>query len=416
MSAENASRETVVLLVEDDRDDFFLTQDILKNIQREPHRVVWAATYEAAKLELEERSFDVALVDYRIDGRTGLEFIAEVGSMFPHCPMILLTGLQDPGLDLAAQEAGAVDYIAKDSLTVELLDRSIRYARQNRQRWSLLDRVLTSAAAGVISVNGKGAPTVWNKRALEALALDQGRKGNVTSALVREALDSIQAGGRLPEEFLAENNRSYQIGVSGGPDGGTVIVMHDVSSRARTEQLLRQAAADAEAANQAKSSFLAIMSHELRTPLNGILGMARVLEGTELNEPQRDHISVIRASGESLLQIINDILDLSKIEAGKVELETVEFTLATMLDELVKLLAPTAFGKGLELGSISRSDAATDVDWRSASVEADPDQPCRQRDQVYHRGLRHHRCQTRNARGAADAEILRCRHGEWHRV
>ncbi len=349
MSVEIAPRETVVLLVEDDRDDFFLTQDILKNIHREPHRVVWAATYEAAKLELEERSFDVALVDYRIDGRTGLEFIAEVGSMFPHCPMILLTGLQDPGIDLAAQEAGAVDYLGKDTLTVELLDRSIRYARQNRQRWSLLDRVLTSAAAGVISINAKGVPTVWNKRGLEALALDQGRQGIVTNSLVRDAIDRISVDGRLPEEFIAANNRSYQVGVSEGPDGGTVVVMHDISSRTRTEQLLRQAAADAEAANQAKSSFLATMSHELRTPLNGILGMARVLEATPLDGAQRDHISVIRSSGESLLQIINDILDLSKIEAGKVELDEVEFGLVSMMDDLVKLLAPTAFGKGLEL-------------------------------------------------------------------
>ena len=112
MSTKGTPRETVVLLVEDDRDDFFLTQDLLKSIQREPHRVVWAASYDAAKLELGERAFDVALVDYRIDGRTGLEFISEVGSNFPHCPMILLTGLQDPDLDLAAQQAGAVDYLA----------------------------------------------------------------------------------------------------------------------------------------------------------------------------------------------------------------------------------------------------------------------------------------------------------------
>lgn len=350
MLAEVSTKsETVVLVVEDDRDDFFLTQDILKGIQREPHRVIWAATYEAAKLELEERAIDVALVDYRIDGRTGLEFIAEVGSLFPHVPMILLTGLQDPDLDLAAQGAGAVDYIAKDSLSIELLDRSIRYAIQNRQRWSLLDRVLTSAASGVISLNSKGAPVVWNKRALEALALDLDRKGKVTGTLVREALDALMIDGEFPEEFAGENGKSYQLVVSEGPDGGNVLAIQDISSRARTEQLLRQAAVDAEAANQAKSNFLATMSHELRTPLNGILGMARVLEGTNMDPAQRDHVSVIRTSGESLLKIINDILDLSKIEAGKVELEDVEFELAGLMDDLAKLLAPTAYGKNLEL-------------------------------------------------------------------
>ncbi len=349
MATEGAPRETVVLLVEDDRDDFFLTQDLLKSIQREPHRVVWAASYDAAKLELGERSFDVALVDYRIDGRTGLEFISEVGSTYLSCPMILLTGLADPDLDLAAQQAGAVDYLVKDSLTVELLDRSIRYARQNRQRWTLLNTVLENAAAGVVSLDAAGAPVIWNKRALEALAIDSGKPGKITPATVREGLGRLAKNGAMPDEFTGGSNRSYQLGVSEGPNSGTILVFHDISNRARLEQLLRQAAADAEAANQAKSSFLATMSHELRTPLNGILGMSRVLDGTNLDNAQRDHVSVIRGSGESLLQIINDILDLSKIEAGKVELDDIEFSIASLLDEVAKLLAPTAFGKGLEL-------------------------------------------------------------------
>ncbi len=352
MSIEIKPRETTVLLVEDDRDDFFLTEDLLKCIPREPHRVVWAASYDAAKLELSERPFDVALVDYRIDGRTGLEFISEVGVNFPHCPMILLTGLQDPELDLAAQQAGAVDYLAKDSLTSELLDRSIRYARQNTQRWTLLNTVLENAAAGVVSCDANGLPVVWNKRALAALQVEPPKQGKISSAMVRDALSRLMVDGVLPEEFRTDAKRSYQLGISAGSDGGTVISFHDVSSRARTEQLLRQAAADAEAANQAKSNFLATMSHELRTPLNGILGMSRVLALSNLDSSQRDHLSVIRGSGEALLQIINDILDLSKIEAGRVELDDTEFEISSVLEDTVKLLASTAFAKGLELAVV----------------------------------------------------------------
>jgi len=343
------AREIVVLLVEDDRDDFFLTQDLLKGIHRAPHRVVWAASYDAAKLELKERAFDVALVDYQIDGRTGLEFISQVGADYPHCPMILLTGLQDPGIDLAAQEAGAVDYLVKDSLTTELLDRSIRYARQNTQRFALLDRVLTNAAAGVISVTAGGTPIVWNRSATDALGLQAPRGGKITGAMVREALGRLMRDGTYPEEFAGSGGRSYQLSISEGPDGGTVFVFHDVSARARTERLLRQAAAEAEAASQAKSNFLATMSHELRTPLNGILGMTRVLAASRLDSSQRDHLAVIRASGESLLRIINDILDLSKIEAGKVTIEDVEFELAELIEDVVKMLAPAAYAKGLEL-------------------------------------------------------------------
>ncbi len=348
MAAQTATRETVVLLVEDDRDDFFLTQDLLKGIDREPHRVVWAASYEAAKNELEERSFDVALVDYRIDGRTGLEFISQVGCNFPQTPMILLTGLQDPGLDLAAQQAGAADYLAKDNLTVELLDRSIRYARQNTQKWSLLDTVLTNAAAGVISLNAAGVPVVWNKRALDAVGVPN-RGAKETGAALREALLKLCVDGALPEEFTSADSRSYQLVATKGPDDSLILVFHDISSRTKLEQLLRQAALDAEAANQAKSNFIATISHELRTPLNGILGMSRVLSGSRLSDSQRDHIGIIRSSGESLLQIINDILDLSKIEAGRVEIDDVQFELSILIEEVMKLLAPTAFAKGVEL-------------------------------------------------------------------
>ncbi|REC57860.1 response regulator [Rhodosalinus sediminis] len=130
-------------------------------------------------------------------------------------------------------------------------------------------------------------------------------------------------------------------------DGGRVGLRVDVTALKEQQKALERATERAEAANRAKSAFLANMTHEIRTPMNGVVGMAELLADTELTEDQSLYVETIRASGESLLVIINDVLDYSKIEADRLALHPEPFDLERCIHEIVMLLQPSARDKGL---------------------------------------------------------------------
>lgn len=177
-------------------------------------------------------------------------------------------------------------------------------------------------------------------------------------ATIREISEHISRGERLHREILNYTKSGKTIWVDTNlvpvldEDGEINMVIgieRDVTSQKQNAAELAVAKVAAEQADRTKTEFLANMSHEIRTPMNGIIGMADLLSETELHEDQEQYVQIIRTSSKALLKIINDILDLTRMESGKLSLEPVDFDLESCIENAVDILRPVASEKGLDL-------------------------------------------------------------------
>lgn len=194
-----------------------------------------------------------------------------------------------------------------------------------------------------------------SRRGVEALVPGVGYE---ESLKIADGIVSALERGE-PVEVMTPNGTIMQVVETKLSGGGSVAVGADITALRERERELKKARKEAEAANDAKSAFLANISHEIRTPLNGILGMAQLMATSELTEEQRDQLETILDSGKTLMAILNDVLDLSKIEAGKFDISPIDNDLSQLLYRLEKLWAPRAKEKGLWLSLSTDPTAET---------------------------------------------------------
>jgi len=210
-------------------------------------------------------------------------------------------------------------------------------------------KLFNTAAARFI---GKSAEEVLGKNDYELFPPD------VAEKLMEKDRKTINGGTVIAFEETITNSSGLQATflVTKGPltnaEGevyGVFGVSRNITERKQLEEELREAKLAAEAANRAKSEFLANMSHEIRSPMNGLLGMAQLMEYTKLTKQQKEYLEVLKGAGKNLLSLINDILDLSKIEAGKVILEPGNFSLSRCIKDVILMQKPDALEKHLEM-------------------------------------------------------------------
>ncbi len=174
---------------------------------------------------------------------------------------------------------------------------------------------------------------------------------DATDAQIHEMAQGHYAKFHTDETYMTktEDDRTVLATFRQMSRGRKAGISIDVTDLRRRERELEKAKKAAEAASHSKSAFLANMSHEIRTPLNGIMGMAQVLEGTNLDKQQREFVTTILESGKTLMALLNDVLDLSKIEAGKFDIVPTDASIHHMLRRQLRLWKPRAEEKGLEL-------------------------------------------------------------------
>ena len=239
------------------------------------------------------------------------------------------------------------------------------------------EAVITTDLSGTVTYWGPGAEKLYGWSARETVgrsimevipaipAPDPAEVAGIMSRLTKgePSTGVMRLGRRDGSTFLGEITDTPVL-----DDAGQMIaiigISSDVSEREDAAEAVKIARDQALEASVLKSHFLANMSHEIRTPMNGVLGMTELLLDTPLDARQREYAETVRASGDALLAIIDDILDLSKIEAGRLELEAIAFDLPAVVEDIADLLAGAAHAKGLELVV----DVAADI----PSLRGDP--------------------------------------------
>lgn len=360
-----------ILLVEDSFPDRRLIEEFLHHTGATRYAMHHCETLSAGLATLQEQGADLVLLDLNLPDSQGLDTFDHLARRFPAVPVVVLTGnhAEDESIGLRSIQHGAQDFLSKSELEANVLQRTVRYAIERKQMLRRLEQAQQMAKMGNWELNlrtnelacshtmysifdhvpPQGLTTI--AAYLDAVHPDDQRK---VATHIKEACESrskFRVDHRVPLPEGGEKWVSLQGQMAEDQPGGTLMMMgtaQDITERARVEVLTREKELATKTA-KLRQDFLAKTSHEIRTPLNPILVLTDMLLRTELTREQREYLDIIRTAGDTLLALVNDVLDLSKIEAGKIEFSRQPFQLRKVFDSICDMMEINAKEKQLDL-------------------------------------------------------------------
>ena len=238
--------------------------------------------------------------------------------------------------------------------------------RAMRQHVSATSQMLASTFAlmheGILLIDGEGRLVAMNELARHVLGLaDGGFVPLMPYAQLPLAHREAGAGPQAIQHISLADGRTIEVKTSELPDGGLVKTLNDVTARIQARVALEDARDKAESATHARTAFLATMSHEIRTPLGGIISIVDLIAGTKLDPVQKRYAEITRDSATHLLQLIDDVLDVTKLDANHIDLEDIPFDLYRQIRNTLDIVSPRALAKGLSVGSVVAPDVPRDL-------------------------------------------------------
>ena len=338
--------------------------------------------YEAFDITIDFSVFDCIFLDYLLPGENGLLLLRKIRDTGIKTPIVIFTSQGNENIAVELMKAGASDYVVKNAITSQSVAQVLRNMLQigemirkkdQAEKALCISEARLAEAQRIAKFGNWEFETVHNRVHFseEVYNILELEKDEVTPGLelyrdlvyaedkpfvkanIEQALQGIHVN--YDHRIQTRSGLKYiniqvypSLGQNGTPEK-FIGIIQDITTRKRAEEEILKARELTENLMKVKEIFLANMSHEIRTPMNAILGFTRLLFETSLSQEQKSFVDAIHFSGENLLVIINDILDLSKIQSGKMTIEKYEFNMHELIKGIIKVLQPRAQEKGLTL-------------------------------------------------------------------